>query len=481
MRLLALLILFPLSGLAQSKPPTQPVKTTESIPRTALEPMYKAELGAKYDPKRFDPLYSAHLLQEEYFQNPQKRKEIVKSLESSGVDPNVLGRLVRIRLHWPDLKGGVYYINEKLGPHEVRYFIGLPREYDRAKPWPLVIKLPAADAFLGNPMPDADQVKNIYTQWMTDELSQHPDAIVIMPLLNFDELWGPSYAGMNNAIQPILHAADRVNIDPARVHLLGHSMSAHAVWNLALHYPTYVASFCAFAGAAGSDWQRVRVMCLRNVLAVSWHDEADRLIPIGSARRLVRVLKQMKVPIEFEETKDLGHVPSDSIVQKCYEKMRARVRELYPKQVALQSNRPDTLFNRNDWVQIYQPLKPGEDRRLYFQRGSGFMVLNQGLWKVEATLSNNRIDATTTNVEALRFYLNDQMVDLSRPVTVNINKKGRFEGIVKMSIDEMLKDQLFLGRGWRYYTAVVDIDFGGPPSIPPAGRPATRPTTTPAR
>jgi hypothetical protein len=40
----------------------------------------------------------------------------------------------------------------------------------------------------------------------------------------------------------------------------------------------------------------------------------------------------------------------------------------------------------------------------------------------------------------------------------------------------MLKDQLFLGRGWRYYTAVIDLDLVDHPAI----RPATRPTSGPA-
>ncbi len=464
------------AGARQTAIP-QPLKTSDPIPRATLEQMYKSELSSKYDPKLSDKLYAAHQLIEEYFQKPDKRKELIQSLEATEIDPNILGRLARIRLNWPDLKGGVYYINEKLGPHNVHYFLGLPKTYERTKSWPLVIKLPTADAFLGNPMPDADQVRDTYTAWMSDELTRHPDAIVIMPLLNLNELWGPSYAGMNSVIQPMLHAADRVNINPARVYMLGHSMSGHAVWNLGLLYPTYFASFCALAGSANADWQRLRVIGLRNVLPVMWHDADDAVIPIAPVRRLIRALKTQKIVIEFEETKKLGHVPPELIVEKCYSKMRAKVRALYPKQVGLQSNRPDTMFNRNDWIQVYQPLKPGDDKRTYFQHGSGFMLVHANLWKLEATLGNNRIDATSQNVESMRVYVNDQMIDFSRPLTVNVNGKGRFEQLVKPSVELMLKDQLFMGRGWRYFTAVVDVDFGAGGSTRPATRTATRPST----
>ena len=89
-----------------------------------------------------------------------------------------------------------------------------------------------------------------------------------MPLLNLDELYGPSYAGTNSVIQPMLHAAGQANIDPARVYLVGHALSAIAAWNLALNYPTYFAGFESLAGGAGNDWQRLRLTNLHNVLPV---------------------------------------------------------------------------------------------------------------------------------------------------------------------------------------------------------------------
>ena len=104
-----------------------------------------------------------------------------------------------------------------------------------------------------NPPPDADAVVKIYNDWIKDELVKHNDALVLMPLLNLDELYGPSYAGMNSVIQPMLHAADRVNIDPARVYLIGHSTGGHATWNLGLHYATYFASIAPLAGGASQD------------------------------------------------------------------------------------------------------------------------------------------------------------------------------------------------------------------------------------
>jgi hypothetical protein len=90
--------------------------------------------------------------------------------------------------------------------------------------------------------------------------------------------------------------------------------------------------------------------------------------------------------------------------------------------------------------------------------------------RLQASLAGaNRIEVKTDNVATLRLYVNDQMIDFREPVVVKVNGKTRFEGKLEPDIEPMLKDQLFLGRGWRYYTAVIDIDLA-----PPSTQPTTR-------
>jgi hypothetical protein len=67
------------------------------------------------------------------------------------------------------------------------------------------------------------------------------------------------------------------------------------------------------------------------------------------------------------------------------------------------------------------------------------------------------------------------MVDFSKPVTIVVNKKGLYEGPIQPGVEEMLKDQLFLGRGWRYFTGVIDIDVVKHPEFKPPTHPAAQP------
>ncbi|HUB24910.1 MAG TPA: hypothetical protein VL992_05730 [Tepidisphaeraceae bacterium] len=460
---------------------TAAARAADLIPINQMPPLYAAALGPLYHPEDLNQLYSAHLLLEHYFAatTEVQRHDIVQQLRATNIAAAILGRIARLRLSWQNIPPGVYYINEKSGPFTLRYFLGIPRKYRRDVAWPLVVKLPTANAFVTDPPPSADEVVQIYTGWINDELSQHPDALVLMPLLNLKELYGPSYAGMNSVYRPIRDVANRCNVDPARVYLIGHSMAAHGVWNIALHYPTYFAAINPLAGAANADWQRLRLINLRNVLPVVWADTADTIVPSTESAQIVSVLRQRKIDVDYTQTDGVGHIPPPEILNADYLKLRARIRPLYPRHISMQSNRPDSIFNRIDWVQVYQELDAGADETLQLQWGTGRLTFSDNAYTLDAILDHNTVQMATDNVADLRLYFNDQMVDMSKPVTVIINGRTRFSGLLTPDLDGMLKDQLFLGRGWRYFTVSVDLDLTSSPPPQANASSTAGPTTQP--
>jgi hypothetical protein len=453
----------------------------EAAPSTEPAEIYQNTLGNLFQPDSVPQYDQAHQILEDYFAatTSTQRKTDVDSLNSLGLDPAVIGRLARIRSSWSKLDPGVYYINDTIGSHNVRYFLGIPSDYTPEKSWPLMVKLPAANAFLTDPPPSADQVTKIYSGWILDELQAHPDALVLMPLFNLNELYGPGATGMNLVIQPILHAAGKVNIDPAQVYLMGHSLAAHAVWNIAIHYPTYFAGINPLAGSASQSWQRLRLGDLSNVNIVMWADASDDVIPVDDSRSLVRYFQTLDRTVDYTETKDLGHAPSQAILDEEYGKLRSTKRTLYPKQVYIESNSPDTIYNRVDWLQIYQPLNSGQTLKLLFTIGGQSIDVYSRVFRAIAEFTGpNTISINTNNVESVRFYLNDQMVDFSQPINIIVNGKSHFDQVVPTSVDEMLKDQTFLGRGWRYFTAIIDLDLTDTPANSEASAPTTEPVPT---
>src|SRR5512138_2946415 len=108
------------------------------VPRADLERMYRHELEGIYRPADADKVHAAHQLIERFFvaRKAAERRQVAKDLEATGLNPVLLGRLCRIHMNWPALQGGgIYYLNERFGPHTVRYFLGVPKDYDRTRPW----------------------------------------------------------------------------------------------------------------------------------------------------------------------------------------------------------------------------------------------------------------------------------------------------------------------------------------------------------
>lgn len=459
-------------SISHAQPTSQPASPSRPFvtPATASS-WYKARLGNTVDASR---LYKAHLLVEEFFTSiPSKRRqEIISTLEELSITPKEAVTLCSLRLRWQTTEPGVYYINDTYGAFPVKYFVAIPRGYTPAEPRPLVLMLPTATAFAVKKDMTPEDVAAIYTNWLKDELTRRPDNIVIMPLLHLTDLWGPGYAGMNNAMKPLFDACERFSVDPTRVYLRGQGMSGHAVWNLALHYPTYFAAFNPLAGGASYDFQKLRAINLRNTLPVVWHDADDTAVPVKLSRDLVGLLRRNKIEVEYEETKKVGHIPGPDIDNRLYTKMSARRRNLSPLSVSLRNTRPDVAFNRVDWLQVWQPLDPGTEIRTVFRWSGTGMWTYQNPVTVEARiLPRNKIEIEAKNLGSARLLFSSDMVDFSRAVSIIVNKKTVFEGFLEEKISTVLNDQLLLGRGWRPYTAAYDLDLFPPPTTAPSTRP----------
>jgi hypothetical protein len=172
--------------------------------------------------------------------------------------------------------------------------------------------------------------------------------------------------------------------------------------------------------------------------------------------------------VQFEQTTGIGHDPPPDLLARLAQPVIDTRRDLYPMRVSIQSTRIEPTFNRVDWVLIDQPTDGGTVSHILASRGTEIIRTYANTFSADATCQNNRILVTTDNVASLRLFLNDQMIDFAKPVIVSVNGKD-FRRVVQPSTATMLADQLFLGRGWRYFTATIDID------LEPTTEPATQP------
>ncbi len=77
----------------------------------------------------------------------------------------------------------------------------------------------------------------------------------------------------------------------------------------------------------------------------------------------------------------------------------------------------------------------------------------------EVDKASNTIDIKTNRVGSLRIFLNDKIVDMDRPIVINLNGKTRWEGTKERNLLSML-DMMFTNLAGNYdiYTNFIEIE-----------------------
>ena len=57
------------------------------------------------------------------------------------------------------------------------------------------------------------------------------------------------------------------------------------------------------------------------------------------------------------------------------------------------------------------------------------------------------------------IYLNDELVDLSKPVTLTVNGKTAFSGKVKLEVDNIVNSCAAFFDPERLYPAAIEVDL----------------------
>lgn len=471
-RRLMLLTLSLICGAAHAQdvlPASTPLSADE------LTTCFRVVLEERYDPARSEQISAAHVILEGFFAEPATRDLAVERLSAVGLPPTDVARLCAVRaVMLPEIPG-VYHVKTRVGPNDVDYVLGIPAGYSRTAFTPLLVRLTNAD----------DSPEQV-TAYVEKKLASEPKTLVMVPLYDPDERWGPGLIGMGRVTHALRHAANLVNIDQARISLVGSGPAARGVWDVGLHFPSQFAALGVMAGRAGGEYERVRLPNLLNVHVALWHDAKDDVIPIDETRQIARIFDRFKQPFDFVETKGLGHVPDEPTALKIDGIVRSKRRALSPRRVIVQSNRPELQFNRVDWLAINQPRQAGEQRRSMIARSKNILVINPLVFRADAEMAkDNVLEMKTDNVDSLRVYLDDTLCDFTKPLVVRMNRKDVFNGIIAPRYDVVLRDQQLFGRGVRAYAAAVDLetvkgDWKAFPIIGPATRPTSRPTTKPA-
>ena len=142
-------------------------------------------------------------------------------------------------------------------------------------------------------------------------------------------------------------------------------------------------------------------------------------------------------------------------------------RNPYPKTVLWEDFEMDGR-HRSGFYNLQVLARPSEARTYYDMNIEGNVIrLNisnveyictqkDKQWGIEMKFNRSYSNATGGK---LRIYLNKQLIDMSQPITIIVNGKPTFEGIVKTNLKDMVTSCAEYFDPCRVYPASVDIDY----------------------
>jgi pimeloyl-ACP methyl ester carboxylesterase len=283
--------------------------------------------------------------------------------------------------------------------------------------------------------------------------------------------WGHSRLGYEHVLGPMRDAMARHPIDADRVWLEGGSMGANGTWQIGSLFADRFAALAPRGGCPhfvkikGQDGQpdELRMLYARNLklLPVSWtYGAKDKGLPVESARGLASMLKTWRYDLSVKELSEGGHEWFAEESPRILEWMVGKARAADPAEVFLVAW--ERLFLRLYWVEILE-VTAKESVKTPVKDFDGKVLETRTVFSSEvradarANRKQNSIDVKCDGVKELRLWLNDRLLDLSKPVIIRVNGKKAFEGRVERSVRTLLEEARRRGDASMLYSAFVTL------------------------
>lgn len=242
----------------------------------------------------------------------------------------------------------------------------------------------------------------------------------------FPHWW--SYRERTFPIAALDYVKRRYPVDTDRVVLMGYSMGGFGAWNVGLRYHDLFAAVAPFAGGLSREEfasgmlgrDRLTRALLDNVAMVPVyfvHGDQDDVVPVGPERWTHEELTEKKLPHTYVEVPGGKHVLGDFLkdgeeTRRFREWLDTRVRRASPRRVV---HRAIGGYHAGAyWVRIDEVA--GQSAR------------------VEAEAQRNRVVVTTEGVSRLTLFVDPEVLDSRKTITVFVDEKPAFQGKPKASL-----------------------------------------------
>ena len=389
-----------------------------------------------------DPLFDAFFAAE----TPADAQTAAEKLVAAGAD---------FDRTYARLKQGRFYGDEKRGEYSLRWksksgpffnnVVDVPSGYDPTKPMQLRVQLHGG---VGRPSPNTpargDKPSGLSSPARTVNRIEGEQQIYLHP-----SGWAAAQWWDEEQIDNILRAVDalkrKYNIDESRIYLTGISDGGTGVYYMALKEPNPWSSYLPLNGSIavirapqnGADGEMYGNN-LTNAPLYIVNGELDNLYPVDQVEPHVKWFQSMGVPLVFSPQPGAGHNtawwPTEREPFETFVREHARI--AHPAKLSWETERTDK-FNRNRWLVINE-LRQDASRATEL-KDRGFFQHTKLSGRVDVTRDGNAFEVKVRDVAAVTLLLSPDVIDFSKPVTVTVNDKPAFAGLVKKDPATLLR------------------------------------------
>ena len=233
----------------------------------------------------------------------------------------------------------------------------------------------------------------------------------------------------------------KYHVDPDRIFLTGMSNGGIGTWLIGMHHAPRFAGLAPMASGL-DDVLMPFLANLRTTPVYIIHGGKDQVMPVELSRTIDGELTALGYPHIYREHQREhpvagGHFFPREELPDLSAWFNAQRRDPVPPKITVV--REASHFQPFGWVRIdaTDPIAAfAED--LVSKRDE--LTKKKRYARLDASVTApNRIEVETGLVQRYTFFLNDQLVDLSKPVTVVTNKQVSFEGMVTPTVETLLR------------------------------------------
>jgi len=233
----------------------------------------------------------------------------------------------------------------------------------------------------------------------------------------------------------------RYHIDPDRIFLTGMSNGGIGAWVIGMHDAPLFAGIAPMA--SGLDNVLMPFLAnLRSTPIYIIHGAKDQVMPVELSRTITKELTRLGYPYVYREHDREhpmagGHYFPREELPELITWLNAQRRNPLPTSVTVV--REASHFQPFGWVRIdATDAIAAFSEDLVSKRDD--LIKRQEYARLDVSIvAPNRIEVRTNRVQRYSLFLNEQLIDYSKPLIVLTNGQVSFEGLVTPSLETLLR------------------------------------------